>query len=306
MSAQPLGFLNYHHLYYFWNTARTGSVRRAAEQLRLDHSTLSKQISSLEEYLGGVLFLRSRRNVSLTPLGQEVLVFADEIFRAGNALLEMVRGQQSAEKAPLRLGIASGLPKEISDGLLQPALAILERERIYVREDGNQNLLDALVAGELHGVISDQVPRLGAGSNFFARTIGESKVALYGTPDLVQRHAPEFPDSLDEAPMLLPSADSCLRRLILEWLARHGLQVRIAGEFESAALMQTYGREGKGVFPMLSVPAARPEQPARPGLIGELHGVSVPFYAILAERRVRHPALRGILERARQRPRARG
>ncbi len=44
--SQP--WLNYHHLYYFWRVAREGSLSRAAEQLRLSHSTLSTQIRSLE------------------------------------------------------------------------------------------------------------------------------------------------------------------------------------------------------------------------------------------------------------------
>ncbi|RYE88066.1 MAG: LysR family transcriptional regulator, partial [Myxococcales bacterium] len=33
-------WLNYHHLYYFWRTARTGSLSAAARELNLSHSTL--------------------------------------------------------------------------------------------------------------------------------------------------------------------------------------------------------------------------------------------------------------------------
>ena len=51
-------WLNYHHLHYFWRIAREGSLSRAAEQLRVTHSTLSAQLRSLEGFLGGDLFER--------------------------------------------------------------------------------------------------------------------------------------------------------------------------------------------------------------------------------------------------------
>lgn len=43
--------LNYHHLRYFWMTAREGSLRRAAEKLHVSQPSMSAQIKSLEESL---------------------------------------------------------------------------------------------------------------------------------------------------------------------------------------------------------------------------------------------------------------
>ena len=95
MSTNGNNWLNYHHLYYFWRVAREGSLSRAAEQLRLSHSTLSTQIRSLEESLQGELFLRSGRALSLTVLGRDILQYADEIFRLGNELSETVTGKSA-------------------------------------------------------------------------------------------------------------------------------------------------------------------------------------------------------------------
>ena len=39
-------WLNYHHLQYFWMTAREGGVSRASEKLHLSQPTISAQISS--------------------------------------------------------------------------------------------------------------------------------------------------------------------------------------------------------------------------------------------------------------------
>ncbi|MBU6173829.1 MAG: LysR family transcriptional regulator, partial [Planctomycetes bacterium] len=44
-----MDWLNYHHLYYFWITAREGSMTRAAAKMHVTPATLSVQIRELEK-----------------------------------------------------------------------------------------------------------------------------------------------------------------------------------------------------------------------------------------------------------------
>jgi len=44
-------WLNYHHLFYFWTVMREGSITAASSKLRLAQSTISAQLSKLEESL---------------------------------------------------------------------------------------------------------------------------------------------------------------------------------------------------------------------------------------------------------------
>ena len=46
-------WLNYHHLFYFWTVMREGSLTAASNRLSLAPSTISAQLSRLEETLGG-------------------------------------------------------------------------------------------------------------------------------------------------------------------------------------------------------------------------------------------------------------
>jgi LysR family transcriptional regulator, transcriptional activator of nhaA len=54
-----MNWLNYHHLHYFWVVAKEESITKAGIQLRLAPSTVSMQLSKLEEELGGSLFRRT-------------------------------------------------------------------------------------------------------------------------------------------------------------------------------------------------------------------------------------------------------
>jgi molybdenum-dependent DNA-binding transcriptional regulator ModE len=54
-------WLNYHHLLYFWQVAREGSVVRAARTLHLSQPTVSAQVRALERAIGQKLFQKQGR-----------------------------------------------------------------------------------------------------------------------------------------------------------------------------------------------------------------------------------------------------
>jgi len=60
-----------HTLLCFEAAARHESYTRAAQELALTQSAVSRQVAALEEYLGQTLFQRTRHGVALTPRGQE-------------------------------------------------------------------------------------------------------------------------------------------------------------------------------------------------------------------------------------------
>jgi|ERR1700751_2141820 DNA-binding transcriptional LysR family regulator len=63
----------------FLAVARTGKLTAAAKLLRIDHSTLSRRLSTLESALGAKLFDHSVSGYSLTPQGEQLLLRAEMI-----------------------------------------------------------------------------------------------------------------------------------------------------------------------------------------------------------------------------------
>ena len=66
-------------LEYFLAIAREGSFSKAAKQLHITQPTLSRQISDLEKEIGKVLFIRGKKQVSLTEDGVFLFNRAKEI-----------------------------------------------------------------------------------------------------------------------------------------------------------------------------------------------------------------------------------
>ncbi len=84
------------HLRYFVALAETLSFTRAAETLYISQSTLSQQISALEEELGCKLFERNRRQTKLTSEGKALLAEAREVLGHVDALPAIARGGLAA------------------------------------------------------------------------------------------------------------------------------------------------------------------------------------------------------------------
>lgn len=84
--------MNFNQLIYFAQTAKTGSMRLAAQNLFISQPSLSAAIRQLENELGFALFTRTNNGVILTEEGQKALAVVGEIFTAARGF-EAIKAQ---------------------------------------------------------------------------------------------------------------------------------------------------------------------------------------------------------------------
>jgi LysR family transcriptional regulator, glycine cleavage system transcriptional activator len=83
----------------FEAAARLGSFSSAAEELNVTHGAVSRQIRTLEDWLGAPLFRRTSRNAVPTPAGIELLA------EAGPALDRLAEGSRRVRVSSLAQGV---------------------------------------------------------------------------------------------------------------------------------------------------------------------------------------------------------
>jgi LysR family transcriptional activator of nhaA len=293
-----MSWLNYHHLLYFWTVARAGSIAKAGEELHLAQPTISSQLKLLEESLGHKLFERQGRKLVLTDVGRTVMRYADEIFRLGNELKNVVSGMPTGQQLRLNVGVLDVIPKLVAEQLLKPALDAGPSLRIICREGPLPQLLASLALHELDVVLADAPSSEPVSVRSFNHMLGKSGVSFFAAGKLVQLKK-DFPRSLNGAPVLLPSDESSVRRSLELWFERQGLRPLIAGDFDDSALLQAFGQRGHGVFAMPTAIEAEVERQFNCSVIGRTDEIETAFYAITVERRLRHPAVVAIAEAAR-------
>jgi LysR family transcriptional regulator, transcriptional activator of nhaA len=292
-------WLNYHHLFYFSVIAEEGGVASAARKLRLTHSTLSAQLRALEEQLGTPLFERRGKRLVLTPFGIEATNYAADIFRLGRELNDVAKGRARPGRDALRIGAVAAIPKTLVHHLLTPALDQLEGGTAFIRQDAPTNLVDALAAGRLHLVLTNEVPTTPLGARIHTHALGETEILLYARADLAKSARRRFPQSLSGVPFVLPPGGTQLRRRLDEWFAEENVEAVVAAEVDDAGLLRVLGSAGRGVFPVRAAIKAEVEDLHDVQLVGQCGAVRERYYAVTIERRIKHPALAALVEGAR-------
>ncbi len=293
-------WLNYHHLLYFFTVARTGSIAKACEELRLAPPTISAQIRLLEENLGEKLFSRSGRRLVLTEMGQVVYRYAEEIFATGRELVDTVKGRPTGRPFRLKVGVADVLPKLLVYRLLEPAVHLTFPVHIVCYEGKPEQLLAELAVHALDVVLSDSPMAPVVSVKAFNHLLGECGVNFYATPREAVAYRRRFPECLDGAPFLFATENTVERRELDRWFESIGVRPKIAGEFEDSALLKVFGKAGQGIFAAPSVLDKEVRQQYGVGLVGRTEEVREQYYAISVERKLKHPAVVAICDTARK------
>lgn len=295
-----MGQLNYQHLQYFWMVAREGSITAASRRLGVTPSTISSQLRQLADQFDQTLFERVGRGLQLTEVGRVAYRYADSIFSTGQELEDFLDGRRRGGPMRLDIGVAHVLPKLVTWHLIAPATQLEARCHIVCREASPRELVEELLLHQLDVILSDAPLRGGASVRLFNHLLGESVVSFFASPELAERFASEFPVSLAEADLLLPTTGTEMRRSLDAWFASVGVRPSVVAEFDDLALLKVAGEHGLGVFPVPEVVAEETMVHYGVRRVGVADGVVERFYAVSADRQIEHPAVVAIANRARQ------
>jgi LysR family transcriptional activator of nhaA len=233
-------WLNYHHLLYFWTVVRAGSIQRGSQELRVSPPAISTQLKRLEEQLGEKLLMRSGRRLVVTEMGRTVFSYADDIFSLGRELLDVVKNRPIGRPLRLDVGIVDVMPKVVVQTLLEPALHLAEAVRIVCREASSDQLLGRLATHELDVVLSDSPVDPTLKIRAYSHLLGECGVIFVAGRNAATRYRRHFPESLQGAPMFLPTDNTALRRNLDFWFESRRIRPLVLGEFEDYALLRAF------------------------------------------------------------------
>lgn len=294
-------WLNYHHLLYFWAVAKEGGLRRASEKLRVSEPSISAQLRLLEEALGDKLFLRKGRSLVLTELGQFAFGYADEIFSLGSEFIAAVKRDEPLRKRALRftIGVEDSFSKLLTYEILKPVFQMEPRVRLICREGKADELVAQLAIHRLDAVLADDPATGSLKFKVFSHLLGRSAVTVCAPRRIAPALRKGFPHSLHQAPALLPTPNTSLRRSLDAWFHAAGIHPRIVAEFEDGALMKVAAANGHGFIVVPSPTVAECVTRFRLAEVGVLDGCDDVFFLLTGERRSTHPAVLVLSEHAR-------
>ena len=253
----------------------------------------------LESSIGAPLFNRSGRGLILSETGKLVNVYAEEIFSLGSELTQTIKNKTVTNTKELVVGIVDSIPKLVAYRTLVPCLELSEDIKIVCLEGELENLLAQLSVHNIELVLSDRPVPSGLSVKAYNHLLGESKVSIFAHNSCAEKYTQDFPQSLNNAPMLLPLPSSPLRRNLDDWFESNDISPKIIAEFSDSALLKAFGEAGIGLFPAPDAISDHIEKMYNAQKIGTLDCVKESYYAISPERKLKHPGVKEITNFAR-------
>ncbi len=285
--------VNFNQLYYFYLVAKEGSIARVSEQLHITAQTISGQLSAFEHAIGSPLFIHQGRKWTLTELGRVTFRYADDIFRLGEELKQVLRHQQGVHWQTFTVGVTDVLPKAFIYEMLKPIFAMPEQLRVICLEGEQSQLLADLALNKLDLVLTDQPLQPSSPLKAYSHQITESATSFFAAPKIMAQLQGEFPHNMHQQPFLLQSKRSIIRQRLDAWFAQQSLVPQVMAEFDDSALMKAFGEQGLGIFSAPSRIADNICRQYEVEVIGSTDAVKEVFYAISPERKLTHP---GVIE----------
>ncbi|WP_212960098.1 LysR family transcriptional regulator [Cohnella xylanilytica] len=136
-------------LQYFVHVARMQHVTKAAEELHVAQSAVSRQIHRLEEELGVRLFMQRGRNVQLTPVGQLFLKRAEGILEDLDRAVNEIHEFLDPEVGEIRLGF----PHSLGIHLIPQVIAEFRAKHPNVKFRFRQGMFPSLIRDVLEAEV---------------------------------------------------------------------------------------------------------------------------------------------------------
>jgi LysR family transcriptional regulator, hydrogen peroxide-inducible genes activator len=247
-------------LRYVVAVARERHFGRAAEACLVSQPTLSVSIKKLEEELDVRIFERGANEVSVTPIGQEIVRQAQAVIEQAAQIKETAKRRKDPLSGPLSLGVIYTIGPYLLPELVRQAIDRVPQMPLVLQENFTAKLLELLRSGELDcAIMAEPFPDTGLA---IAPLYDEPfMVALPKSHPLAGKAAISA-DELKQDKMLLLGTGHCFRDHVLEVCPEYARfssnaeGIRKSFEGSSLETIKHMVSSGMGitVVPQLSVP----------------------------------------------------
>ena len=228
--------LDWDDIRHFLEVVRSGSATQAAVRLRINHTTVYRRISALEDRLGKKLFERSNNGWVITPVGERIVAYAESMAEEACNIERQILADSHELSGLLRVTAAD----HCSDRLVMPVIRkFVERypevslEVIATADELDLAAREADIA--LRG--TDKPP-----PNLVGKRIARIGFAVYGTEALLERATGD--PAAEDLPCITWVGDG---RSLPPWIEKSFPNTRRVYRTTSMAVMVAMAREGIGI-----------------------------------------------------------
>jgi DNA-binding transcriptional LysR family regulator len=226
----------------FVKVAEFGNISQAATSLGLTQSSLSRVVATLENELGGPLFYRTGRGVTLTEIGEAALPRARGIVVNSEQLVTDMRDLGQTPSGVVTVALLPSLVRGIAGDMFEQVRQKFPRVRLRILEGFSSQIEEWLADGRADIALLSRYRNTHVGDE---ELLTASQLMLVGIPS--KRRQPDTVKfkELANVPLVLPANPNGLRVAVDDAARRLGFKVEVVSEADSLeAQKEIISRQG--------------------------------------------------------------
>jgi LysR family nitrogen assimilation transcriptional regulator len=230
-------------LLHFKHIAESGSISAASSILHIAQPALSRQMHALEEELGAKLFFRTGRGVVPTPAGHALLTEARFLLDEADRINKQIRALGTRLTGEATIGLSPTIGRLLTIPLARRVRSDYPDLKLRIAEAFSGTLLEWLQAGRIDAAILYHMP---TGGSVRSEIVAHEPLSVLSSGESMPFPAgATVPISqLSGHPLILPTPQHGLRKMIDDHAAAQGVTLDLIFEFDSLDATIALVREG--------------------------------------------------------------
>lgn len=230
----------------FYTVAITQNITKASEMLNISQPAVTKHIKNLEDALGVILFIRTRKGVVLTPIGQKIFLEIKNALTIFDNVENEIKNYKDNNCGNIRIGISTTLVRLYLIDYINIFHKKYPNVKIEINTDTTKENIKLLENGLLDLIICKLPDSLDKDLNFMK--IGETSYEFIANKELYDTiKQPIKLNKLVDYPILLQKEPSNSYNSAKAFFKQNNLNVESKFNIGSSSLLIDFTKIGYGI-----------------------------------------------------------
>lgn len=264
--------MNLERLKIFQKVAQLSSFTGAAESLYMTQPSISKHIKALEEYYHTPLFVRTGNKITLTPAGDKLLVYVNEILNLAEEAKDALEEIQQVTMETLHIGASMTVGVYFLPDILSRFRTEFPNINVLVNIENSSKVAGEILAGTIDlGLVGVMINNP---VYVYLPFCSEHLKLIVGNNHPWAARPPETPGEIAKQLFLLREKGSGMRQMLDEKLNAYSLKLETIMELPNTEMIIRLVETGMGVSIVSEFAVAREVK------LGTIKALDLPFMDI--------------------------
>ncbi|MGF1901084.1 LysR family transcriptional regulator [Aliivibrio sifiae] len=164
---------------YFYEVARQGSIKAAADKLFISQPTLTTAIKKLEDLLGTLLFHRKSKGVELTSAGWVYYRYVQDIYEKHGQMMHQLSDMKARSQGKIKIGIGEAWWECFAADVIKQFIETHPNNSLYIEFGNGLSMLSHLVNGDIDLFIGHEIENIDSRNRVRFIPLFTEREALY-------------------------------------------------------------------------------------------------------------------------------